>query len=85
MHNLGFPKKKENVDNDLQVKLGDTTYKTEVFRKSLNPAWNSEWYRFELDDMELQVRGYLEVVIHRVWVMLHTFLGRTSSSANNGL
>ena len=39
----------------LQVKLGDTTYKTEVFRKSLNPAWNSDWFRFELDDMELQV------------------------------
>ena len=39
----------------MKVKLGDTTYKTEVFRKSLNPAWNSEWYRFELDDMELQV------------------------------
>ena len=66
---------KENVDNNLQVKLGDTTYKTEVFRKSLNPAWNSEWYRFELDDMELQVWGYLKVLIHRVRVMLCTFLG----------
>lgn len=57
------------------MKLGDTTYKTEVFRKSLNPAWNSEWYRFELDDMELQVWGYLKVLIHRVRVMLCTFLG----------
>ena len=61
MHNLGFPQKeRQYVDNGPQVKLGDTTYKTEVFRKSLNPAWNSEWYRFELDDMELQVWGYLE-------------------------
>ena len=40
--------------------------KTEVFRKSLNPAWNSEWYRFELDDMELQVWAYLEIVIHEI-------------------
>ena len=75
MHNLGFPQKERQCDNDPQVKLGDTTYKTEVFRKSLNPAWNSEWYRFELDDMELQVWGYLKVLIHRVRVMLWTFLG----------
>jgi len=32
----------------LQIKFGSTTYKTEVCRKSLNPQWNSEWYRFEV-------------------------------------
>lgn len=37
-----------------QVKLGNTTYKTEVYRRSLNPHWNSEWFRFEVDDEELQ-------------------------------
>ena len=57
----------------MQVKLGDTTYKTEVFRKSLNPAWNSEWYRFELDDMELQVWAYLEIVIHEIIHVAHYF------------
>ena len=45
-----------HTSHTMQVKLGDTTYKTEVFRKSLNPAWNSDWFRFDLDDMELQVR-----------------------------
>ena len=32
----------------LQIKFGSTTYKTEVYRKSLNPQWNTEWYRFEV-------------------------------------
>jgi len=31
-----------------QIKFGSTTCKTEVCRKSLNPQWNSEWYRFEV-------------------------------------
>jgi len=44
----------DTTDAFAEVKLGDTTYKTEVFRKSLNPAWNSDWFRFDLDDMELQ-------------------------------
>jgi hypothetical protein len=25
-------------------------YKTEVCKKSLNPIWNSDWYRFEVSD-----------------------------------
>ena len=23
-------------------------------RKTLNPKWNSEWFRFDVDDLELQ-------------------------------
>jgi len=34
--------------------LGSTTYKTEVYRHSLNPCWNSDCFRFEVDDEELQ-------------------------------
>ena len=45
----------ENTDAFAEVKFGDLTHKTEVYRKSLNPAWNSEWFRFEAaDDRELQ-------------------------------
>nr|XP_018904193.1 PREDICTED: C2 domain-containing protein 5 [Bemisia tabaci] len=44
----------ETTDAFCEVKLGTTTYKTDVYRKSLNPQWNSEWYRFEMDDAELQ-------------------------------
>ncbi|KFQ28257.1 C2 domain-containing protein 5, partial [Merops nubicus] len=37
-----------------QVKFGNTTFKTDVYPKSLNPQWNSEWFKFEVDDEELQ-------------------------------
>jgi len=32
----------------LQVKFGNTTFKTDVYPKSLNPQWNSEWFKFEV-------------------------------------
>lgn len=42
------------TDAYVEVKMGSTVYKTDVYRKSLNPVWNSEWFRFEMDDLELQ-------------------------------
>ncbi|XP_031850241.2 C2 domain-containing protein 5 isoform X2 [Nomia melanderi] len=44
----------DTTDAYVELKFGNTTYKTDVCRKSLNPQWNSEWYRFEVDDSELQ-------------------------------
>uniref|UniRef100_U5EQC8 Putative ca2+-dependent phospholipid-binding protein n=1 Tax=Corethrella appendiculata TaxID=1370023 RepID=U5EQC8_9DIPT len=44
----------DTTDAYVEIKLGNATYKTEVCRKSLNPTWNSDWYRFEVDDAELQ-------------------------------
>lgn len=44
----------DTTDAYVEVKLGSTTYKTDVCRKSLNPQWSSEWFRFEVDDSELQ-------------------------------
>ncbi|XP_065165610.1 uncharacterized protein [Atheta coriaria] len=44
----------DTTDAYVEIKLGTTTFKTDVCRKSLHPQWNSEWYRFELDDAELQ-------------------------------
>ncbi|XP_018327018.1 C2 domain-containing protein 5 isoform X4 [Agrilus planipennis] len=44
----------DTTDAYVEIKLGSVTYKTDVCRKSLNPQWNSEWYRFEVDDAELQ-------------------------------
>ncbi|XP_008936998.1 PREDICTED: C2 domain-containing protein 5, partial [Merops nubicus] len=41
-------------DAFIQVKFGNTTFKTDVYPKSLNPQWNSEWFKFEVDDEELQ-------------------------------
>uniref|UniRef100_A0A8D2PVG4 C2 calcium dependent domain containing 5 n=1 Tax=Zosterops lateralis melanops TaxID=1220523 RepID=A0A8D2PVG4_ZOSLA len=40
--------------HQLSVKFGNTTFKTDVYPKSLNPQWNSEWFKFEVDDEELQ-------------------------------
>ncbi|XP_063980326.1 uncharacterized protein LOC135164172 isoform X2 [Diachasmimorpha longicaudata] len=44
----------DTTDAYVEIKFGNTTYKTDVCRKTLNPQWNSEWYRFEVDDAELQ-------------------------------
>ncbi|XP_035219692.1 C2 domain-containing protein 5-like [Stegodyphus dumicola] len=44
----------DTCDAFVEIKLSNNTYKTEVFRHSLNPEWNSEWFRFEVDDEELQ-------------------------------
>lgn len=39
----------DTTDAFCEVKLADTVYKTDVFRKSLNPVWNSDWFRFDVD------------------------------------
>ncbi|XP_014250746.1 C2 domain-containing protein 5 [Cimex lectularius] len=44
----------DTTDAFVEIKLGATSYKTEICRKSLNPQWNSEWYKFEVEDAELQ-------------------------------
>lgn len=44
----------DTTDAYVEIKFGNTTYKTDVCRKSLNPQWNSEWYKFEVEDAELQ-------------------------------
>ena len=36
----------DTTDAFAEVKLGDTTFKTDVYRKSLNPAWNSDWFKY---------------------------------------
>ena len=39
----------DTTDAFVEIKLGSTTYKTDVCRKTLNPQWNSEWYKFEVN------------------------------------
>lgn len=39
----------DTTDAYVELKLGSTTFKTDVCRKSLNPHWNSEWYKFEVN------------------------------------
>lgn len=38
----------DTTDAYVEIKLGNITHKTDVFRKSLNPQWNSEWFIFEV-------------------------------------
>ncbi|XP_055508818.1 C2 domain-containing protein 5 isoform X5 [Leucoraja erinacea] len=42
------------TDAFVEVKFGNITFKTDVHHKSLNPQWNSEWFKFEVDDEDLQ-------------------------------
>nr|XP_033807148.1 C2 domain-containing protein 5 isoform X8 [Geotrypetes seraphini] len=42
------------TDAFVEVKFANTTFKTDVYPKSLNPLWNSEWFKFEVDDEDLQ-------------------------------
>ncbi|XP_021704770.1 C2 domain-containing protein 5 [Aedes aegypti] len=44
----------DTTDAFVEIKFGSITHKTDVCRKSLNPVWNSDWYRFEVDDADLQ-------------------------------
>ncbi|XP_036228993.2 C2 domain-containing protein 5 isoform X4 [Bactrocera oleae] len=44
----------DTTDAYVEIKLGNVTHKTDVCRKSLNPQWNTDWFRFEVDDAELQ-------------------------------
>ena len=38
----------ETTDAYVEMKLGSTTHKTDVYKKSLNPQWNSDWFKFEV-------------------------------------
>lgn len=38
----------DTTDAYVELKLGSITYKSDVYRKSLNPQWNTEWYKFEV-------------------------------------
>jgi hypothetical protein len=44
----------DTTDAYVEVKHGSITYKTDVKRKTLNPVFNSNWFRFEIDDEMIQ-------------------------------
>lgn len=89
-------KSSDASDAFVEVKLGAITYKTEVFRRSLNPFWNSEWFRFEVCDQELQdeplqirVMDYdtysANDAIGKVYINLNPLLLNTGRSMNGWL
>ena len=38
----------DTTDAFVEIRLGTVTQKTDVCRRSLNPQWNSDWFRFEV-------------------------------------
>ncbi|CAG5115440.1 unnamed protein product, partial [Candidula unifasciata] len=85
----------ELTDAFVEVKFGTEIYKTEVCKKSLNPQWNSEWFKFEVDDEELQdepldlrVLDYDTYSAHdtigKVYIDLNPLLSRENSNIISG-
>ncbi|XP_077518520.1 C2 domain-containing protein 5 isoform X3 [Amblyomma americanum] len=78
-----------------EVKLGNTCFKTEICKKSLNPQWSSDWFRFEVDDEELQdeplqirIMDYdtysANDAIGKVYIDLNPLLGKDVGSTLSG-
>ena len=44
----------ETTDAFAEVRIRGEAFKTEVCKKSLNPTWDSDWFRFDVDDCDLQ-------------------------------
>ena len=47
-------KSAETTDAFVEVRFGNTSYKTDVCPKTLFPRWDSEYFVFEAEDQELQ-------------------------------
>ena len=72
----------ELTDAFVEIRFGSDSYKTDVCKKSLHPQWNSEWYRFEVDDEELQDEPLdLKVLDHDTY-SAHDAIGRVYIDLN---
>ncbi|CAH1256752.1 C2CD5 [Branchiostoma lanceolatum] len=83
------------TDAFVEVKFGATNYKTDVQKKSLNPQWNSDWFKFEVDDEDLQDEP-LQIrvldhdtysahdVIGKVYIDIDPLLSKDSASVMQG-
>nr|CDS33970.1 C2 calcium dependent membrane targeting [Hymenolepis microstoma] len=64
------------TDAFVEVRLGNTMFKTEVIRRTLNPDWNSDWFCFELSEESLQ-EEFLQVrVLDHDTYSAHDTIGR---------
>lgn len=68
------------ADAFAEVRLGNILYKTDVCKKSLNPFWNSEWFRFEADDEELQDEPLQIRIMDHDTVTAHDAIGKVNIS-----
>lgn len=68
------------ADAFAEVRLGNVLYKTDVCKKSLNPQWNSEWFRFEADDEEIQDEPLQIRIMDHDTVTAHDAIGKVNIS-----
>lgn len=60
------------TDAYVEVKLGNVCHKTEVARKTLNPQWNSDWFRFEVYIfLSIYIIKFLLIVTFKRWTTLN--------------
>ncbi|XP_052800135.1 C2 domain-containing protein 5-like isoform X2 [Mya arenaria] len=83
------------TDAFVEIKLGPEGQKTDVCKKSLNPQWNSEWFKFEVEDevlqdepLELRVLDHDTYSAHdaigKVYIDLNPLLVKESPSIISG-
>ncbi|XP_013077803.2 C2 domain-containing protein 5-like isoform X1 [Biomphalaria glabrata] len=85
----------ELTDAFVEIRFGEETFKTDVCKKSLNPQWNSEWFKFEVDDevlqdepLDLRILDYDTYSAHdpigKVYIDLNPLLSRENSNIISG-
>nr|CDS15592.1 C2 calcium dependent membrane targeting [Echinococcus granulosus] len=64
------------TDAFVEVRLGNTMFKTEVIRRTLNPEWNSDWFCFELNEEALLEEALQVRVLDHDTYSAHDAIGR---------
>ncbi|KAH3877466.1 hypothetical protein DPMN_001333 [Dreissena polymorpha] len=83
------------TDAFVEIKMGTELQKTEVFKRSLYPQWNSDWFKFEVEDevlqdepLELRVLDHDTYSAHdaigKVYIDLNPLLVKESPSVISG-
>lgn len=70
----------DTTDAFVEIKLGSVTFKTDVKRKTLNPVFNSPWFRFEIDDEMIQDEPLLLRVMDYDTYSANDAIGKVSLS-----
>ncbi|KAL4225070.1 C2 domain-containing protein 5 [Mactra antiquata] len=85
----------DSTDAFVEIKFGSDVQKTDVFKRSLSPQWNSEWFKFEVEDevlqdepLELRVLDHDTYSAHdaigKVYIDLNPLLVKESPSVITG-
>lgn len=70
------------TDAFVEVRFGNDITKTDVYRKSLNPQWNSDWFKFEVEDEALQDEPLILRVLDYDTYSAHDSIGKVYIDLN---